>query len=88
MRQRYSSAGFVFFFCALLIGLSNQEECYRGIYKTRVSMRNTYKILVQEAERNRPYGRLRSKWENNVKMDLEATGCVLVSRGNELVDWG
>jgi hypothetical protein len=48
-------------------------------------VRNAYKILVQYAERNRPNGRLRSKWENSVKMCLEATRCGFISRGNKLV---
>jgi hypothetical protein len=32
--------------------------------------RNAYRILVGKAEGNRPLGRPRCRWENNIKMDL------------------
>jgi 3-oxoacyl-ACP reductase-like protein len=32
-------------------------------------------VLVGEAEGNRPFGSNRSRWENNVIIDLKATGC-------------
>jgi hypothetical protein len=37
-------------------------------------MRNTVKILVGEPERNRPLGRPRSRWEDNIRMSLRETG--------------
>jgi hypothetical protein len=30
-----------------------------------------YRVLVGKPERRRPFGRLRRRWENNVKMDLQ-----------------
>jgi hypothetical protein len=33
-------------------------------------MRNVYKILVGKPERNRPFGRPRRRWEDNIKMDF------------------
>ena len=42
--------------------------------------RGVYRVLVGKPEVNRPLGRLRRKWEDNIKMDLEELGC----RG---VDW-
>jgi hypothetical protein len=37
-------------------------------------MRNTHKILVGKLEGKRKYGKLRRRWEDNIKMDLEETG--------------
>jgi hypothetical protein len=33
-------------------------------------MRNVYKILVRKPEGKRPLGRLRRRWEDNIKVDL------------------
>jgi hypothetical protein len=33
-------------------------------------MRNTYKILVGNPEGERPLGKSRSTWQDNIKMDL------------------
>jgi hypothetical protein len=33
-------------------------------------MRKAYSILVGKPEGKRPFGRLRHKWEDNIKMDL------------------
>jgi len=37
--------------------------------------RGVYKVLVGKPEGKRPLGRLRHRWENNVKMDLQEVGC-------------
>jgi hypothetical protein len=37
-------------------------------------MRNVYTILVGKPEGNRPFGRPRRRWEDNVTMDLTETG--------------
>jgi hypothetical protein len=36
--------------------------------------RNAYRILVGKPEGNRPLGRPRHRWENNIKMDLREIG--------------
>ena len=36
--------------------------------------RGTYTILVGKPEGNRPLGRLRHRWENNIKMDFQEVG--------------
>jgi hypothetical protein len=33
-------------------------------------MGNVYKILVKKPERERPHGRPRYRWEDNIRMDL------------------
>ena len=37
--------------------------------------RNAYRVLVGKPESNRPLGRPRRKWEDNIKMDLREVGC-------------
>ena len=36
--------------------------------------RGVYRVLVAKPERNRPYGRPRHRWEDNIKMDLQEVG--------------
>jgi hypothetical protein len=36
--------------------------------------RGAYRVLVGRSEGKRPLGRLRRRWENNIKMDLGETG--------------
>jgi hypothetical protein len=37
-----------------------------------------FRILVEKSERKRPLGRLRPRCENNIKMDLQEIGCVVM----------
>ena len=37
--------------------------------------RGVYRVLVGKPEGKRPLGRLRRRWEDNVKMDLQEVGC-------------
>jgi hypothetical protein len=39
-----------------------------------VEKRNVCRILVGKPEGKRPLGRLRSGWEDNIKMDLRGVG--------------
>jgi hypothetical protein len=42
-----------------------------GACRTRGGdMRKAYKILIGKLERNRQLGRLRHRWEDNIRMDL------------------
>jgi hypothetical protein len=34
-----------------------------------------YRVLVGKPEGKRPLGRLRRRWEDNIKMDLQELGC-------------
>ena len=36
--------------------------------------RNAYRVSVGKPESKRPLGRLRSRWEDNIKMDLRELG--------------
>ena len=37
--------------------------------------RNAYRVLVGKPESERPLGRPRLRWEDNIKMDLIEVGC-------------
>ena len=34
-----------------------------------------YRVLVGKPEEKRPIGRLRRRWEDNIKMDFQEVGC-------------
>ena len=44
--------------------------------------RGAYRVLVGKPEGKRPFGRTRSRWEDNIKMDLQEEGC----GGMDLID--
>jgi len=37
--------------------------------------RGVYNVLVVKPEGKRPLGRPRSRWEDNIKMNLQKVGC-------------
>jgi hypothetical protein len=37
--------------------------------------RGVYRVLVGKSEGNRPFGRPRRRWNDNIKMDLQEVGC-------------
>jgi hypothetical protein len=37
--------------------------------------RGVYRVLVMKPEGKRPLGRLKRRWEDNIKMDLQEVGC-------------
>ena len=41
----------------------------------RIVEGGVYKVLVRKPEGNRPFGRPRRRWEDNIKMDLQEVGC-------------
>jgi hypothetical protein len=38
-------------------------------------MRGVYRVLVWKPKGKRPLGRLRCRWEDNIKIDLQEVGC-------------
>jgi hypothetical protein len=40
-------------------------------HTARMGIRNVYKILVRKAERKRPLGRPKHKWDDNIKTDFK-----------------
>jgi hypothetical protein len=39
---------------------------------------NAYYILIRKSERKRPLGRCRRKWEDNIKINVNETGCEIL----------
>jgi hypothetical protein len=37
--------------------------------------RGAYRVLVRKPEGKRPLGRLRQRWEDNIRMNLQEVGC-------------
>jgi hypothetical protein len=37
---------------------------------------DVYRVSVGKPEGKRPMGRLRRRWEDNIRMDLQEVGCV------------
>jgi hypothetical protein len=49
-------------------------------YVTRVGeRRGVYRVLVGKPKGNRPPGRSRLRWEDNIKMDLQEVGCAAMN---------
>jgi len=46
-----------------------------GAYSAYGGIRGVYRVLVGKPEGNRPLGRPRRRWEDNIKMDLQEVGC-------------
>jgi len=40
--------------------------------------RGVYRVLVGKSEGKRPLGRPRRRWEDNIKMDLQEVGCMIM----------
>jgi hypothetical protein len=38
-------------------------------------MRGVYRVLVGKSEGKRPLGKLRQRWDDNIKMDLQEVVC-------------
>jgi len=51
--------------------------------------RGVYRVLVGKPEGKRPLGRPRSRWEDNIKMDLQEMECVGhgLDRGGSGYSW-
>ena len=43
----------------------------RYVYVCMREMRDAYRVLLGRPEGKRPLGRLRHRWEDNIKMDLQ-----------------
>jgi hypothetical protein len=45
------------------------------VYCAYGERKSVYRVLVGKPEGKRPLGRQRLRWKNNIKMDLQETGC-------------
>jgi hypothetical protein len=52
---------------------SREMRCV-GLVACIREMRNAYKILVRKPEGKRPCGRIKCRWEGNIRMDVREIG--------------
>jgi len=46
-----------------------------GACSTYVEIRGVYRVLVRKPEGKKPFERPRSRWEDNVKTNIQEVGC-------------
>jgi hypothetical protein len=49
--------------------------------------RGVYRILVGKPEGKRPLGRLRHRWKDNIKIDLQKIGCGGIELAQDRDKW-
>jgi hypothetical protein len=52
--------------------------------------RNVYRVLVGKPKGNRPLGRPRFRWEDEIRLDVKKTGCggvQLIHQTQDRVQW-
>ena len=64
-------------YCSLNIFRVIKSKTFRwaGHVACMGEKRGVYRVLVGKPKRNRPLGRSRRRWEDNIKMDLQEVGC-------------
>jgi len=67
--------------------IKSRRMIWTGHIARMGEMRNTY-ILVGKSERKAPLGRLRRRWEGNIRMDLREIGLEDVDRIDLILDRG
>jgi len=55
--------------------IKSRRMRWAGHVTRMVEERGVYRVLVGKPERKRPLGRPRSRWVNNVRLDLQEMGC-------------
>ena len=58
----------------MMMMISRRVRWGGHVARTELS-RNAYRVLVRKPEGKRPSGRLRRRWEDNIKMDLIEMDC-------------
>jgi hypothetical protein len=51
-----------------------EEDVMGGSFSTNGEKRNAYRLLVGKPEGKKPLGRPRSRWVDNIRMDLGEVG--------------
>ena len=64
----YSSAN-------IIRSLKSRRLRWAGHVARMEQSRIAYRVLVEKLKGNRPIGRPRRRWEDNIKMDLREVGC-------------
>jgi len=55
--------------------ITSRRIRWAGHVARMVEGRGVYRVLVGKPEGRRPLGRLRRRWEDNIRMDLREVGC-------------
>ena len=55
--------------------LKSRRMKWAGNVSRTAEIRGVYRVLVGKPEGNRPLGRPRHRWEDNIKMGLQEVGC-------------
>ena len=59
----------------IIRSLKSRRLRWAGHVARMEQSRNAYTVLVGKPEGKRPLGRLRRRWEDNIKMELRGVGC-------------
>ena len=59
----------------IIRSLKSRRLRWAGHVARMEQSRNAYRVLVGKPEGKRPLGRLRRRWEDNIRMDLREVGC-------------
>ena len=59
----------------IIRSLKSRRLRWAGRVARMEQSRNAYRVLVGKPEGKRPLGRPRSRWEDNIKVDLREVGC-------------
>jgi len=55
--------------------IKSRRMRWAGLVARMGESRVIYRVLEGKLEGKRPLGRIRSRWEDNIKMDLQEVGC-------------
>jgi len=55
--------------------IKSRRMRWAGLVARMRESRVIYRVLEGKLEGKRPLGRIRSRWEDNIKMDLQEVGC-------------
>jgi hypothetical protein len=57
------------------LGDQIEKDEMGGTCSTYGEGRGAFRVLVEKPEGKRPLGRLKSRWEDNIKMDIQEVAC-------------
>jgi len=64
--------------CKVLKCITTTAMGWAGHVARMGEERGVYRVLLGKLEGRRPLGRLRRRWADNIRMDLQEVGCVYI----------
>jgi hypothetical protein len=61
--------------CSFVRGIKSRRMGWAGHIAQLGVGRGVYRVLVGKLKRRRPLGSLRSRWDDNIKIDLQVVAC-------------